>query len=130
MRTSAFAAGPGRGYGKLNFLLRNSVRPGSQISQISSKRARSGREVFGCGKDRYWRLRGCRMRAWNPYWMSAHLRIVGPRTEGSDMKKGILIRVVLGIAAMFALAWLPQVALAQHGGGHGGGGGFHGGGGG
>src|SRR5882762_4234937 len=82
-----FAAGPGRGYGKLNFLLRNSVRPGSQISQISSKRARSGREVFSCGKDRYWRLRGCRMRAWNPYWMSAHLRIVGPRTEGSDMKK-------------------------------------------
>src|SRR5258708_7855008 len=48
------------------------------------------------------------------------------------MKRGILVRVVIGNEALFALSWLPQPALAQHGGGGhgGGGGGFHGGGGG
>jgi hypothetical protein len=46
------------------------------------------------------------------------------------MKKAILFRVVIVLAAMIALSWLPQTALAQRGGGHGGGGGFHGGGGG
>src|ERR1700741_4624828 len=77
-------------------------------------------------------LRGCRMRAWNPYWVSGHLTRCGTGTEGSDMKMGSWIRVGLVVAATFALAWLPQAALAQHGGGHGGGGGggFHGGGGG
>jgi hypothetical protein len=46
------------------------------------------------------------------------------------MKKAILFRVVIVLAAMIALSCLPQSALAQRGGGHGGGGGFHGGGGG
>ena len=48
------------------------------------------------------------------------------------MKKTILFRVGIVLVAVIALSWLPQSALAQRGGGHGGGGGggFHGGGGG
>ncbi|HSY98448.1 MAG TPA: hypothetical protein VK788_03050 [Terriglobales bacterium] len=46
------------------------------------------------------------------------------------MKKAMLFRVVIVLAAMIALSCVPQSALAQRGGGHGGGGGFHGGGGG
>jgi hypothetical protein len=45
------------------------------------------------------------------------------------MKKAMPFTVAFVFAAMIALCWLPQPALAQRG-GHGGGGGFHGGGGG
>lgn len=46
------------------------------------------------------------------------------------MKFSAVVRSSLRFTTFLALAWMPQVALAQHGGGHGGGGGFHGGGGG
>jgi len=46
------------------------------------------------------------------------------------MKLSSLLRSFLTLSAFAALAFWPQAALAQHGGGHGGGGGFHGGGGG
>jgi hypothetical protein len=47
------------------------------------------------------------------------------------MSRFVLLRSLIALAAFLGIALMPTVALAQHGGGHGGGGGgFHGGGGG